>query len=105
MLISIIVPTLNEETVIRELAASIASLPGNFEAIVADGGSADKTADLAVECGLRAIVAARGRGAQMNAGAATASGDVFLFLHADTRLPEETFNLIELALQDSRVNG
>jgi len=105
MLISIIIPTLNEEKVVSELAASIASLPGNFEAIVADGGSADKTVDLAVECGMRAIVAPRGRGAQMNAGAATASGDVLLFLHADTRLPEETFGVIELVLQDSRVNG
>jgi rSAM/selenodomain-associated transferase 2 len=105
MLISIIIPTLNEEKVIRELAASITGLPGNFEVIVADGGSVDKTVEIAGECGLRAINAPRGRGAQMNAGAAWARGDVLLFLHADTRLPHETFRLIELVLRDSRVSG
>jgi len=105
MLISIIIPTLNEERVIRELAASITELPGNFEVIVADGGSEDRTVELAGECGLQSIIAPRGRGPQMNAGAAGARGDVLLFLHADTRLPHETFCLIELALQDTRVSG
>jgi rSAM/selenodomain-associated transferase 2 len=105
MLISIIIPTLNEETMIGELATSIAGLPGNFEVIVADGGSTDRTVELAGECGWRVIGASRGRGPQMNAGAAAASGDTLLFLHADTRLPRETFRLIHVALQDSRVSG
>ncbi|MCI0665380.1 MAG: glycosyltransferase family 2 protein [Acidobacteria bacterium] len=89
----------------KQLAASIACLPGNFEVIVADGGSDDRTVELARECGLRSIIAPRGRGPQMNVGAAGASGDVLLFLHADTRLPRETFCLIDLALQDTRVSG
>jgi rSAM/selenodomain-associated transferase 2 len=105
MLISIIIPTLNEEKMIGDLAASIAGLPGNFEVIVADGGSTDRTVELAEECGWRVIVASRGRGPQMNAGAGVASGDTLLFLHADTRLPRETFRLIDAALQDSRVSG
>jgi rSAM/selenodomain-associated transferase 2 len=105
MLISIIIPTLNEERIIRELAVSIAGLPGNFEVIIVDGGSEDRTLELADECGLRAITAPRGRGTQMNAGAAGASGDVLLFLHADTRLPVDAFRQIELSLQDSRVSG
>jgi rSAM/selenodomain-associated transferase 2 len=57
--------------------------------IVVDGGSADGTAELARGLCDRVIVAPRGRARQMNAGAREASGEILLFLHADTRLPEE----------------
>jgi rSAM/selenodomain-associated transferase 2 len=103
--ISIIVPTLNEETTIRDLAASLCRLRGEFEVIVCDGGSADRTVELARECGLRVIAAPRGRGRQMNAGARAAKGDALLFLHADTRLPEEALALIENAIGDAKVCG
>lgn len=57
--------------------------------IVVDGGSADGTAELARGLCDRVIVAPRGRALQMNAGAREASGEMLLFLHADTRLPED----------------
>ncbi|MFO0902307.1 MAG: TIGR04283 family arsenosugar biosynthesis glycosyltransferase [Pirellulales bacterium] len=87
-LLSIIIPTLNEE---RSLASTLAPLAAveNVELIVADGGSRDATVDIAARFGARVIVAgARGRGRQMNAGAALARGETLLFLHADTRLPD-----------------
>jgi len=105
MSISIIVPTFNEATTIHALSASLAALRAEAEIIVADGGSTDDTLKLAQDCGLRVIDAPRGRGQQMNAGAELATGDVLLFLHADTKLPEEALKLIEEALHDATVCG
>jgi hypothetical protein len=85
-LISIIVPTLNEEENIEACLAST-ECPSAVERIVVDGGSDDRTAEIARSCGARVISRPRGRGRQMNAGAQVASGDLLLFLHADTRLP------------------
>jgi len=104
-MISIIVPTLNEETTILDLAASLGRLRGEFEVIVCDGGSADATVETARQCGLRVIEALRGRGPQMNAGARLAKGETLLFLHADTRLPEDAVALVADALTDDRVCG
>lgn len=105
MSISIIIPTLNEATTIRDLVASLVGLHGDFEVIVADGGSQDETVQITRECGLRLIENARGRGAQMNAGAKLATGDVLLFLHADTKLPENALVMIEELLRDERICG
>ncbi len=105
MRISIIIPTLNEETIVRDLAASLGGLRGEFEVIVADGGSTDETVALARARGWQVIEAGRGRGQQMNAGAELATGDVLLFLHADTRLPHEALKLIEETLHDATVCG
>ncbi|HMV46616.1 MAG TPA: TIGR04283 family arsenosugar biosynthesis glycosyltransferase [Blastocatellia bacterium] len=105
MTISIIIPTFNEAKTIRELAATLARLPGIAEIIIADGGSQDDTVQLARRSGLRVIEAPRGRGPQMNAAAKPATGEVLLFLHADTRLPENAAALIEAALEDARVCG
>ena len=102
MLISIIIPTLNEATIMRDQAASLQRWRAEVEMIVADGGSSDGTVAIARECGLRVIDAARGRGQQMNAGARLANGEVLLFLHADTRLPDDAVEIIENALADSR---
>jgi len=104
-LLSIIVPTLNEETTIPELAASLGRLRGDFEVIVCDGGSADATVEMARQCGLRVIEAPRGRGPQMNAGARLARGETLLFLHADTRLPENALEFVAGALADERACG
>jgi rSAM/selenodomain-associated transferase 2 len=104
-LVSIIVPTLNEATTIRDLAASLGRLRGEFEVIVCDGGSADATVETARQCGLRVIEAPRGRGPQMNAGAGLARGETLLFLHADTRLPENALSLVAGALADEEVCG
>jgi rSAM/selenodomain-associated transferase 2 len=104
-LVSIIVPTLNEATTICEMAASLGRLRGEFEVIVCDGGSADATVETARQCGLRVIDAPRGRGPQMNAGARLARGETLLFLHADTRLPENALALVAGALADDKVFG
>ncbi len=88
--LSIIIPTLNEEQVLGQTLARLED-PKNskvIEVIVADGGSSDTTLALAEKFGCRTIISAKGRGRQMNAGAATAEGEVLLFLHADTLLPD-----------------
>jgi rSAM/selenodomain-associated transferase 2 len=104
-LVSIIIPTLNEAAIIHDLAASLSRLRGEFEVIVCDGGSSDATVEMARQCGLRVIAAPRGRGQQMNAGAKSAKGDTLLFLHADTRLPEEALAFVADALADEKVCG
>lgn len=86
-LISIITPTLNEEENIAACLASTRSAP-NVERIVVDGGSKDRTREIAIACGSKVVSGATGRARQMNAGAESAAGDLLLFLHADTRLPE-----------------
>ena len=88
--LSIIVPVLDEAAGIADaLAALKAFRERGAEVIVVDGGSRDRTIELARPLADRVIEAPRGRAAQMNAGAAVATGDVLLFLHADTALPRE----------------
>ncbi len=93
--LSIIVPTLNEAEGIANLLVSLMPLrQRGHEVIVADGGSIDNTVELSCPLADVVIKAPRGRAAQMNAGVALASGDVLLFLHADTRLPPQADELI-----------
>ena len=89
MKISIIVPVLNEAEGIAAMLAGLVPLRnrGN-ELIVVDGGSSDDSAALSRRAADRVASARRGRANQMNAGAALARGEILLFLHADTRLPE-----------------
>ena len=90
MSLSIIMPVLDEAAEHRSGLAALAPFRARgVEVIVVDGGSRDGTADLARPLADRVIAAPRGRALQMNAGAAVARGDVLLFLHADTRLPDE----------------
>jgi uncharacterized protein len=84
--ISIIIPAVNEAEHIGKTIGSALS-GAAVEVIVVDGGSRDGTAEVARRHGARVLDSARGRGIQMNAGAAAARGEVLLFLHADTRLP------------------
>jgi rSAM/selenodomain-associated transferase 2 len=99
MRISAIVPTLNEAAVIDAALGALAPLRvRGHEVIVVDGGSTDATVALATDKADRVITAPRGRAAQMNAGAAAASGDVLLFVHADTRVPEHADLAIARAL-------
>ncbi|MBO0726204.1 MAG: TIGR04283 family arsenosugar biosynthesis glycosyltransferase [Blastocatellia bacterium] len=88
-----------------DLAASLGRLRGEFEVIVCDGGSMDATIEMARQCGLRVIEAPRGRGPQMNAGGRLATGETLLFLHADTRLPENALESVALALADENICG
>jgi rSAM/selenodomain-associated transferase 2 len=93
-LISIIIPTLNEERALPRTLASVAAQRAAHEVIVADGGSNDATPRIAREHGVACVDAARGRGAQMNAGARHARGEWLLFLHADTLLPRAALQAI-----------
>jgi rSAM/selenodomain-associated transferase 2 len=102
--VSVIVPTLDEERTLDAII-SAARQPGLLEVIVVDGGSRDRTVDVARACADRVLLGARGRAAQMNAGAAVARGDVLLFLHADTRLPPGCHGAIMHALADDLVVG
>ena len=95
MKLSIVMPVLNEASGIAAALTALAPLRARgAEVIVVDGGSGDGTAELARPLADRLLGAPRGRASQMNAGAAAANGDVLLFLHADTSLPEEADRLV-----------
>jgi rSAM/selenodomain-associated transferase 2 len=95
MILSIIIPTLNEAGgIVDALAALEKPRSRGVEIVVVDGGSEDGTADLARPHCDRLHVAPCGRARQMNAGAALAKGDAMLFLHADTRLPSDADRII-----------
>jgi len=97
--LSIVVPSLNEATGIERCLRALAPLRGRgHEVIVADGGSDDGTPRLAAPLADRVVAAPRGRALQMNAGAAASSGDVLLFLHADTILPADADRAVLAAL-------
>ena len=100
--LSIIVPTLNDAECIVECLAALQPLrQRGAEVIVVDGGSADGTAALAARWVDAIASQLPGRAAQMNSGARLARGDVLLFLHADTRLPESADVLIARELVES----
>jgi len=104
MNLSVIVPVLNEEiTVEATLQALVALAP--YEIIIVDGGSRDRTREICGRFAVEVLSSERGRARQMNFGARRASGDVLLFLHADTRLPESALRDIDAALSDPRYLG
>lgn len=95
MMLSIIMPVLNEAAGIEAALRALAPFRvRGAEVIVVDGGSNDGTRELARPLADRVLAAPRGRASQMNAGAAAARGDVLLFLHADTHLPENADRLV-----------
>ena len=100
--LSIIIPVFNEG---ERIAAALDALAGprvlGVEVIVVDGGSRDATIQRARLRADRVISAPRGRAAQMNAGAEKASGEVLLFLHADTRLPYDPDHVVLQGLERS----
>ena len=104
MNISVVLPVLNEEQSIRGTLQSLIRLTP-YEIIVVDGGSRDRTLEICKEFAVDVMHAERGRARQMNVGARRASGEVLLFLHADTRLPQSALNDIAAALSDSRYLG
>ena len=98
--VSVIIPTLNEARQIEQTLAAAAC--ADAEIIVSDGHSTDRTVEIARAQGARTVVGQRGRAVQQNRGAAAAKGDVLLFLHADTRLPENYVAHVFDTLMDRR---
>ena len=104
MRISIIIPTLNEAPSIVQTLERLRQ-DSECELIVVDGGSADRTAELARLHADLVVTAPSGRARQMNTGAREAKGEVLLFLHADTKLPSQFPQLLTQALNDPYVVG
>ena len=103
-LISIIIPTRNAASRLGETLASVADVP-EVEVLLVDGGSSDETIAIACAYGVRVLVSEPGRGHQMNAGAAVAEGDILLFLHGDTVLPEGFAGLVRATMARPEVAG
>ena len=106
-LISIVVPVLDEAAALPGLLDHLAGLDGDWEIVICDGGSRDRTPELAAAHPLRPnlVRAPCGRAVQMNAGAAAARGRALLFLHADTFLPANAYNALSHALTETAVLG
>jgi rSAM/selenodomain-associated transferase 2 len=114
MTISVIIPTLNEERTIIATLAHTADLGFN-ELIVVDGGSLDQTRTLVEsyrrrpqsrsQSPIRLVAAPPGRASQMNEGAKASRGEILLFLHADTQLPDDAKTTIATTLADPRMVG
>jgi len=102
--ISIIIPTLNEE---RSLSNALGALPisPSLEIIVVDGGSRDRTREMASAWTSQVYLTEPGRAHQMNFGARQARGEILLFLHADSILPKGGLEAISEALADPAVVG
>jgi len=107
--VSIVIPAIDEERAIG--AALAAALTQADDVVVSDGGSRDRTVEIAREMGARVVSGGRGRGLQLNRGAAAAHEaggepeDILLFLHADTTIPEGGVELVRQAIAAGAVGG
>jgi rSAM/selenodomain-associated transferase 2 len=105
--LSVIIPVLNEEEGIHDSISRLQALAGDrcIELIIVDGDPAGSTIQAIPDGTVTKLIAERGRARQMNAGASLASGTVLLFLHADSILPKNAFQLILSAIHDARINA
>jgi len=101
--ISVIIPTLNEEERIEDLLGWLKGT--DVEIVVADGGSTDGTVTACERAGVTVVNSPKGRAVQMNAGALAASGQILLFLHVDTHLPEEFEEAVKETIMVGAVAG
>ncbi len=99
--ISVVIPVLNEEA---QLPATISACAGDgVQVIVVDGGSSDRSVDVARAHGATVLCSKRGRGRQMNTGAQLADAETLVFLHADTLLPRDWLTVVTTALDEPGV--
>ena len=104
--VSVVIPTLDEAVSLACLIEALRREAELKEIIVADGGSIDGTASIAARLGARVVASERGRGQQLRTGAALATGDYLLFLHADTTFPHGGLAALAALLdRDPRVPG
>jgi len=103
-MISIIIPVYNEETIIKETLANL-SFNHSIEVIVVDGGSSDRTVEFAKQYPIKLIQCVKNRAIQMNEGAKAASGDIFLFLHADCLIEKGALREIVCCINNSYIGG
>ena len=103
-MISVIIPTYNEEQIIGQLLTSLISVP-SLEIIVSDGGSQDATRSICEGFAIQFISGLLGRGTQQNAGARRATGDILCFLHADSKLENRVFEEIQQTVEQGREWG
>jgi rSAM/selenodomain-associated transferase 2 len=101
-MISVIIPTYNEEKALPATLEYLLRQAGEYEVIVVDGGSSDRTCQIVrAEPRVRLLTASKGRAAQMNTGACIARGEWLLFLHADTLLPNGALRRLNILETDS----
>ena len=105
MLVSIIVPVLNEAKNITRLISSLQGLEGDKEIIISDGGSEDNTRELAEKFNVTVISSKPGRAYQMNAGANISHGQVLWFVHADSKVSSSSLHDINNAINDGAAGG
>jgi rSAM/selenodomain-associated transferase 2 len=104
--IVIIVPALDEAHNLQWLLPDLARRWPEAEVVVVDGGSRDATVEVVRRhAGVRYLASSPGRARQMNAGARATAGELLVFLHADTRLPDGALEAIQAAMRDPRVAG
>ncbi|MDA1192422.1 MAG: TIGR04283 family arsenosugar biosynthesis glycosyltransferase [Candidatus Poribacteria bacterium] len=104
MTVSVIIPVLNEESVLNDSLARLSRQTTPYELIVVDGGSDDATPEIAERWG-KLVLSPRGRAVQMNRGAELASGDVLLFMHADVWLDDGALSAVLSAVTAGVVAG
>jgi rSAM/selenodomain-associated transferase 2 len=95
MMFSVIIPALNEAEHIAACIRSVRAASGDAEIIVVDGGSVDATTEIALSENASIATSRRGRGAQLNRGAELAHGNILVFLHADTDVSRDMFEVLE----------
>ncbi len=103
-MISVIIPILNEAKILEETLTRLQPHLENHELIIVDGGSTDDSVRIAERYG-KVVLSEQGRAKQLNAGAAAATGDILVFLHADVQLESEAFKAVESTLSSGYVGG
>ncbi|WP_316435152.1 TIGR04283 family arsenosugar biosynthesis glycosyltransferase [Leptolyngbya sp. NK1-12] len=102
--VSIVIPTLNEASVLERTLRCLHSLtPPAWEILVVDGGSQDETVTIAKTADVVIVTSPAGRAVQMNRGAEAATGDILCFVHADTLVPDDLVTVIKQTLTDPKI--